>query len=154
MTLTQVMEFGREVEATAQRLFDCVRQDVARHGPWVYARFWRLASELPIIKDRIAWRDDTIQRYQELANRQWQALMKRKNPERNKERTDEIMRLHGLGLTPGRIRLQIRKRWPTLETAASYRQRHKVRHNKAGPRTAAANSFRRPHSNNFKDGVA
>ncbi len=94
MTPTQLEEFYKEVNVMAQRLVDSVRKKVARYGPWIYARFWRLVSELPIIKNRIEMRDDTIQRYQELANQQFQALIKRKNRERNKERNDEIMRLH------------------------------------------------------------
>jgi hypothetical protein len=115
MTPAQLQEFCAEVEVAAQRLLDSVRKDLARQGPWIYARFWRLASELPIIKNRIDWRDDTIQRHHELARQQYQALLKRKNPERNKERNAEIMRLHRLGVPPGRIRLMIKKRWPTLE---------------------------------------
>ncbi|HJY87998.1 MAG TPA: hypothetical protein VKE24_14280, partial [Candidatus Acidoferrales bacterium] len=59
--------------------------------------------------------DDMIQKYQELAKQQWQALINRKNPERNKKRNDEIMRLHRSGATPGRIRLLIKDRWPALE---------------------------------------
>src|SRR5262249_8557095 len=115
MTPTQLKAFNEEVVVVAQRLFDSVRKDVARYGPWIYTRFWRLASEQPVIKSRIAWRDDTIQQYQDVAKQQSQALIKRKNPERNQERNDEIMGLHRLGVKPGRIRLQIRKRWPTLE---------------------------------------
>jgi hypothetical protein len=115
MTPTQLEEFYKQVNVMAQRLVDSVHKKVARYGPWIYARFWRLVSELPIIKNRIEMRDDTIQRYQELANQQCQALIKRKNRERNKERNDEIMRQHCLGVPPGRIRLKIRNRWPTLE---------------------------------------
>jgi hypothetical protein len=115
MTPTQLQEFHKKVDAKAQRLLESVHKRIARFGPWIYARFWRLASELPIIKNRIDWRDDTIQGYQQLANRQFQALFKRTNPERNPERNAEIMRLHRLDVPPGRIWLKIKKRWPTLE---------------------------------------
>jgi hypothetical protein len=115
MTPRQLAKFHKEVEVIAQRLLDSVRKHIAQYGPWIYARFWHLARQLPIIKNAIDWRDDTIEQYQELADEQLQALIKRKNPERNRERNSEIMRLHRLGMTPGRIKLQIRKRWPTLE---------------------------------------
>jgi hypothetical protein len=116
MNRKQLEKFHRDVEALAQRLLRRVRKDVARHGPYVYARFWRLASEdVFIIKNRLEWRDDTIARYQELAQDQAQVLANRKNPERWKDRNAEIMRLHHQGLTPGRIVLKIRNRWPKLE---------------------------------------
>jgi hypothetical protein len=116
MNRKQLEKFHRDVEALAQRLLRRVRKDVARHGPYVYVRFWRLASEdVFIIKNRLEWRDDTIARYQELTRDFAQALTNRKNPERWKDRNADIMRLHHQGLTPGRIVLKIRSRWPKLE---------------------------------------
>jgi len=115
MTPAQLEQFHKEVGVIARRLLDAVRKEVSRYGPWVHARFWSLASTLPMIKNRLDWRDDTIRRYQEVAKGQAQALIKRRNPERHKDRNNEITRLHGLGLTPGRIHVKIRRRWPIME---------------------------------------
>jgi hypothetical protein len=116
MNRKQWQKFHTDVAALAERLLRKVRKEIARHGPHVYTRFWRLAcKEVLIIKSALHWRDDTIDRYQELAENQARALATRKNPERWKERNAEIMRLHYQGLTPGRIVLKIRTRWPKLE---------------------------------------
>jgi hypothetical protein len=115
MTPAQLEQFHKEVGVIARRLLDGVRKEVSSYGPWVHARFWSLASALPMIKNRLDWRDDTIRGYQEVAKGQAQALISRRNPERHKDRNNEITRLYGLGLTPGRIHIKIRKRWPTME---------------------------------------
>jgi hypothetical protein len=116
MNPKQREKFHRDVEALAQRLLRKVRKEIARHGPRVHVRFWRLAcEEVFIIKNRLEMRDDMIDQYQELAKNQAQVLANRKNPERWKDRNGEIMRFHHQGLTPGRIVLQIRSRWPKLE---------------------------------------
>jgi len=115
MNPTQWKKFYDEVDAVSRRLLNRVRKEVDTYGPWVYARFWRLASEIPVIKNRIDWRNALLKEYEELANRQLRMLGRRRNPERNKERNSEIMRLYHLGLMPGRILLAIKKRWPRLE---------------------------------------
>jgi hypothetical protein len=115
MTPDQWRKFYAQVDRTARRLFDSVCRKVAAHGPWVYARFWYLARELPIIKHSVDWREDTIRQHQEVVREQALALAKRKNPERNQERNAEIMRLHRRGRTAGQIAVAIKSRWPTME---------------------------------------
>jgi hypothetical protein len=119
MNPTQWKKFYSQVDAVSRRLLSQVRKEVDTYGPWVYARFWRLASEIPVIKNRIDWRNALLKEYEELANRQLRMLGRRKNPERNQERNSEIMRLYHLGLMPGRILLAIKKRWPRLENGKS-----------------------------------